>query len=179
MHLVDRPTFLLETLGLFRHAVSDTLASSSTLAFSIMRRVAVRRSPIHGKGVFALRQITAGDRILEYKGIVTTWKSAIRRHERDGVEGHTFLFGLSDGRVIDGGQEGNSARWVNHACAANCEAIEESGRVYFHATKDLEPGMELLIDYALELDVPVTDEIARGYICRCGSPICRGTMLGI
>ena len=144
-----------------------------------MRRLTVRRSPVHGKGVFALRHIAAGERLLEYKGQVSTWRVALRRHARYGVDGHTFYFGLSDGRVIDGGWGGNSSRWLNHACAANCEAVEVSGRVFIHATVDVPPGAELFIDYALELDVPVTEELVRQYTCQCGSVSCRGTMLGM
>jgi SET domain-containing protein len=74
-----------------------------------MRRLIVRRSSVHGKGVFAMRPLAAGERVLEYKGEITAWRDAVRRHRREGVEGHTFLFGLSDGRVIDGSRGGNSA----------------------------------------------------------------------
>jgi SET domain-containing protein len=75
-----------------------------------MRRVTVRRSPVHGKGVFAARALRAGGRVLEYKGEATRWRDAVRRHYREGVAGHTFLFCLSGGRVIDGSRGGNSAR---------------------------------------------------------------------
>jgi uncharacterized protein len=54
----------------------------------------------------------------------TSWAKAVCRFERIGKAGHTFFFGLADGRVIDGGQSGNSVRWLNHSCAANCESIE-------------------------------------------------------
>ncbi|WP_431607476.1 hypothetical protein [Paraburkholderia tropica] len=43
---------------------------------------------------------------------------------------HIFLFGLPDGRVIDGAHGGGSARWPNHACNANCDAAEDSGRAF-------------------------------------------------
>src|SRR5689334_25043810 len=101
-----------------------------------MRRLSVRRSPIHGKGVFALCMLAAGERIIEYKGEVTSWRRAARRIERNGDYGHTFVFGLSDGRVIDGSVGGNSARWLNHACRANCEAVEIDGRVFIEAAVD-------------------------------------------
>jgi uncharacterized protein len=142
-----------------------------------MRRLSVRRSPIHGKGVFALRALVAGERILEYKGEVTSWRRAARRIERSGDYGHTFVFGLSDGRVIDGSVGGNSARWLNHACSANCEAIEIDGRVYIEAAVDIQRGEELLISYGLCVDDPHDEETRRQYVCRCGSPACRGTML--
>jgi SET domain-containing protein len=85
-----------------------------------MRRIAVRHSPIHGRGVFAAATISVGDLILEYREIISA-KEAQRRYERSAAEdGHTFFFGLDDGRMIDGAQGGNSARWINHSCAPNC-----------------------------------------------------------
>ena len=38
-----------------------------------MRRVIVRQSSVHGKGVFAMRQLKAGERVLEYRGEITSW----------------------------------------------------------------------------------------------------------
>jgi uncharacterized protein len=142
-----------------------------------MRRVIVRRSPVHGKGVFALRRIAARERVLEYKGEVTSWREAVRRHQRHGVDGHTLFFGLSDGRVIDGSQNGNSARWLNHACAANCEAIEDAGRVFIETLQDIDAGQELFIEYLLAVDDPLDEDTRRQYVCRCGATTCRRSML--
>ena len=80
-----------------------------------MRRIAVRTSLIHGRGVFALTNLAAGDPIIEYKGEIITAREAQRRVDRSRAEdGHTFFFNLEDGRMIDGAQGGNSARWINH-----------------------------------------------------------------
>ncbi len=145
-----------------------------------MRRLSVRRSPIHGKGVFALCSLAAGERIIEYKGEVTSWRRAAKRIvQGSGEYGHTFVFGLSDGRVIDGSIGGNSARWLNHACSANCEAVEVDGRVFIEAAVDIQCGEELLISYGLCVDDPEDEETRRQYVCRCGSPACRGTMLAV
>ena len=102
-----------------------------------MRRVIVRRSSVHGRGVFAIKPLAAGERVLQYKGEITSWRDAVRRHRREGVECHTSLFGLSDGRVIDGSRGGNSARWLNHACAPNCETIEDARRIFIHALRPI------------------------------------------
>ncbi|CAN2526822.1 SET domain-containing protein-lysine N-methyltransferase [Burkholderia pseudomallei] len=59
---------------------------------------------------------------------------------------------LSDGMVIDGGRDGNSARWLNYTSAPNCKAIEMDARVFVNAVRDIQTGEELLIDYALEVD---------------------------
>ena len=79
------------------------------------RRLTSRRSPVHGRGVFALQAIAAGERLIEYTGEVTNWRRVAARQRAD--DGHTFVFGLSDGRMIDGSRRGNSARFINYACA--------------------------------------------------------------
>ncbi|CAD6563021.1 SET domain-containing protein [Paraburkholderia sabiae] len=139
------------------------------------RRITSRRSPVHGKGVFALLPVAAGERLIEYTGEVTSWRRAAARQRAD--DGHTFVFGLSDGHVIDGSRGGNSARFINHACAPNCEAIETGQRVFIHALVDIHPGDELFIDYGLCVDGEITDEIRADYACRCGAPGCRRSML--
>jgi uncharacterized protein len=142
-----------------------------------MRRVIVRRSCVHGKGVFAARALAAGERVLQYKGRITSWRNAVRRHQREGVEGHTFLIGLSDGTVIDGSQGGNIARWLNHACAPSCETLEDDGRIFIHAPQPIEPGEELFIEYLLALDDPLDEEVRRQYACRRAASNCRQSML--
>lgn len=142
-----------------------------------MRRVIVRRSSVHGKGVFALRSLAAGERVLEYKGEITRWRDAVRRHRREGVAGHTFLFGLSDGRVIDGSRGGNSARWLNHACAPNCETIEDTGRIFIHTLRPIDAGEELFIEYLLATDNPLDEDVRAQYACLCSASDCRQSML--
>ncbi|MEK6354992.1 MAG: SET domain-containing protein-lysine N-methyltransferase [Burkholderia cenocepacia] len=141
------------------------------------RRVVVRRPAVHGHGVFVAQFLHTGERIFEYKGEVITWQSATQRYEHRDDDGHTFLFGLSDGMVIDGGRGSNSARWLNRACAPNCAAIETDGRVFVNAVCDIQSGEELLIVYALEIDGSTTHYDRTAYRYRCGMSACRGTML--
>jgi hypothetical protein len=124
-----------------------------------------------------MRALAAGERVLEYKGEITAWRDAVRRHRREGVAGHTFLFGLSDGRVIDGSRGGNSARWLNHACAPNCETIEDSGRIFIHTLRAIDAGEELFIEYLLATDDPLDDDVRAQYVCRCSASDCRRSML--
>jgi len=139
------------------------------------RRITSRSSPVHGKGVFALLPVAAGERLIEYTCEVTGWRRTAARQRAD--DGHTFVFGLSDGRGIDGRRGGNSARFINQSCAPNCEAIETDVRVFIHALVDIQPGDELLIDYGLTVDGEITDEIRAHYACRCGATGCRQSML--
>jgi SET domain-containing protein len=138
------------------------------------RRIVVRRSGIHGKGVFAIAYIPGGTRLIEYKG------ERISDEESDDLDTgstHTFLYMLDDNRVIDGGRNGNSARWINHSCEPNCEGVEEDGRVFIDALCPIEAGEEITIDYNLYLEVRYTAALKREYACGCGALQCRGTML--
>ena len=142
------------------------------------RRIQVRRSGVHGKGVFALSPLARGERVIEYKGQLISWPEALRRHPHDPSDpNHTFFFHLDDAHVIDAGVGGNAARWINHACAPNCEADEENGRVFIRALRKIRPGEELFYDYGLTIDERYTPKLKREYACRCGARQCRGTML--
>lgn len=144
------------------------------------RKIVVRDSGIHGRGVYANRKISAGERIIEYRGEIISWKEADRRPPSDPDDpSHTFFFSLSDGKqVIDGSIGGNSSRWMNHSCAPNCETTEtDTGRVYVEALRDIRAGEELVYDYCLIIDEKITKKLKKQYRCRCGAPECRGTML--
>jgi len=142
------------------------------------RRIQVRRSGVHGKGVFALRPIPQGQTILEYKGEIISWPEALRRHPHDPTDpNHTFYFHVDDKHVIDANVRGNAARWINHSCDPNCEADEQEGRIFIKALRDLYPGEELFYDYGLVIDDRYTPKLKRQYECRCGAPTCRHTML--
>ena len=142
------------------------------------RRVQVRRSGVHGKGVFAVAAIAVGETLIEYTGERITWKEALRRHPHDPAQpNHTFYFHIDDKHVIDANVDGNAARWINHACDTNCEADEVDGRIFIKATRDIAPGEELFYDYGLVIDEKLTKKLKKEYPCHCGSPDCRGTLL--
>jgi len=85
-----------------------------------------------------------------------------------------MMFTLDDDTVTDGSVNGNEARYVNHCCEPNCEAVIYDDAVMIDALRAIQPGEELFIDYCLELpDL----SLAEAYKCRCGVQACRGTML--
>jgi SET domain-containing protein len=143
------------------------------------RRIQVRRSGVHGKGVFAVAPIARGETIIEYVGEIISWKEALRRHPHDPSDpDHTFYFHIDEEHVIDANVGGNSSRWINHACQPNCEADEtDDGRVFIKAIRDIASGDELFYDYGLVIDERYTPKLKKQFACRCGSPRCRGTML--
>jgi SET domain-containing protein len=137
----------------------------------------VRKSSVHGQGVYTTRPIRKRAFIIEYTGRRILWSSV--PEESDDLR--TYYFGLDDGkRVIDPTVGGNEARWINHSCDPNCEAIEDDrGRVFIEALRNIRTGEELFYDYRFTIDVPRTKEIERESICHCGSPNCRGNMLDL
>ena len=143
------------------------------------RSYSVRNSSIHGRGVFALTQISKGTRIVEYKGELITDDEADRRyahlHEHSP---HTMLFSLENNLVIDATRRGNSGRWINHSCAPNCQVEEEGTKIFIDARRDIRPGEELTYDYNLQLGETHTRAAQRAHACFCGTRRCRGTMLG-
>jgi uncharacterized protein len=138
----------------------------------------VRRSEIQGRGVFAIRKIPAGTRIVEYRGEVIDEDEADRRYPwSDDELHHTFLFRLDDGPVIDAGRRGNAAKYINHSCDPNCEAVEEDGRIFIYALRDIRRGEELAYDYHFVLEEPHNAANKKLYPCFCGAKNCRGTIL--
>ena len=149
------------------------------------RKITTRRSTIHGNGMFAVAPIAKGERLIEYKGRRRTHEDVDAGDTGDVDSGHTFLFTLNDEFVIDANYEGNSARWINHSCQPNCEAVLEEhdgddrrrDKVFIEAKRAIKPGEELTYDYGITLDEPHTARLKKIWACRCGSKKCTGTML--
>jgi hypothetical protein len=140
--------------------------------------LAIRRSPIQGRGVFATRRIRKDRRLVEYRGERITPAEADTRYDDDAMERHhTFLFVVDDDTVIDGAVGGNIARLINHSCDPNCAAYVEDGRIYIWSLRNIQPGAELTIDYAYVRPGRYRKHWRQLYACNCGSPRCRGTLL--
>jgi len=140
----------------------------------------VRSSRIHGRGVFALRYIRKGTRILEYTGERIDNDEADRRYDDKKMKRHhTFLFALDSKTVIDGAIDkgGGDASYINHSCEPNCEAVITGKRIFIHALRGIEPGTELAYDYQYERTGVNDAELEKFYVCRCGAANCRGTIM--
>ncbi|MFL5608820.1 MAG: SET domain-containing protein [Gemmatimonadaceae bacterium] len=138
----------------------------------------VRQSAIQGKGAFATRNIRKGTRLVEYLGQRISWRTADKRYDDEKMgRHHTFLFTVDDKTVIDAAVNGNDARFLNHSCDGNCEAITDRKRIFIDARRSIKAGEELLYDYQYERTDDHTEEDEKFYACRCGSPKCRGSIL--
>jgi SET domain-containing protein len=171
--------------GRFPAAARLTHNTGSPAANLMTLPITVRRSPIHGTGVFATRTIKSGTEVIEYKGKLITHKYADKHYGDGGETGHTFLFTLNDDYIIDANVDGSDARWINYSCDPNCQAVlHEDGKgrtkkdqVIIEAIRDIKRGEELTYDYGITLEVRQTARLKKIWECRCGSPKCIGTML--
>lgn len=136
----------------------------------MLQRIQVRKSKIHGLGVFATKPIMRGQFIIEYVGE----KISKAEGDRRSVE-HPFIFILDDDHDLDGNVEYNVAKYMNHSCDPNAEFLVLSSRedpkersVWIRAIKDIDIGEEILYDYHFDS--------SERHPCHCGAPNCRGWM---
>jgi uncharacterized protein len=138
----------------------------------------VRESPMQGLGVFATQSISSGVRLIEYAGERLEPEQAEARYpDVDGERHHTFLFAIDDDVVIDAAVNGNDARFINHSCDPNCDAMIEDGRIWIETIRTIASGEELAYDYAYVLERRHSPAAKRRYPCHCRAATCRGTIL--
>jgi len=145
----------------------------------------VRRSKIHGSGVFAAKNIKKGEFIIEYKGLLRSHEEVDSAYDGEDETGHTFLFTLNEDYVLDANIKGNEARWINHSCDPNCDSEHvdaEDGdkskdRIEIKAIRDIKTGEELSYNYGIRLTERHTPKLKKLWRCLCGSANCTGTML--
>lgn len=128
------------------------------------RLVNFRHSAIDRHGGFALTDIAAGTRVMEYVGERISKTESLRRCEAN----NEYIFTLDDEHDLDGNVPWNPARLLNHSCVPNCEAELDADRVWIVALRDIKAGEELTFNYGYDL------ENYRQHPCRCGAADCVG-----
>jgi len=109
-----------------------------------------------GLGLFALQPIAKGTRIIEYTGPLIPNEEVDKRRGR-------YFFGVNTKWTIDGSPRSNVARYINHSCKPNAEALISGRRVWIWSRKNIKPGEEIAYDYGKEY----FDDIIRPMGCRC------------
>ncbi len=117
--------------------------------------LAVHRSS-SGKGLFAEEDIPKGVCILEYTGRPVSREAAARDNGK-------YFFEVDKNLTIDGNIPTNLARYINHSCRGNCEAIGPRGKVFIFSRKRIKAGTELTYDYGKEY----FDRHIKPKGCRC------------
>ena len=125
----------------------------------------IGKSPINGKGCFAIAPFKRGRKIAEYTGERISDREAKRRAHRAKLR----ICAIDSRWSIDGSRGGNGTHYINHSCQPNSYMKILYGHILFYALRDIRPGEEITIDYEETLH---SDKKR----CRCGASTCRGTI---
>ena len=134
----------------------------------------VDQSPIHQRGLFAIADIEEGAEIIQYVGEKIDKEESNRRaleweeEARESGEGLVYIFELDDDWDIDGRLGDNPARYMNHSCDGNCEAVNGEGEIWIVARQPIKKGEELVYDYGYDM------EHFLDHPCGCGTDSCIG-----
>ena len=130
--------------------------------------IEIRRSRIHGKGLFARRDIAAGSRLIQYQG----WKVSKDQSAELCLKRNAYIFTLNEVSDLDGKVSWNPARLINHSCEPNCDAeVDDRDRIWIVSRRSIQRSEELTYNYGYDL------QDFRNYPCRCGSATCPGYMV--
>jgi uncharacterized protein len=127
--------------------------------------LAIKNSPIQGRGCFAVTHFKGGRKIAEYAGERIRNAEANRRANRRRLR----ICAINERWSLDGSRGGNGTHYINHSCEPNAFMKVLYGHVLFMALRDIEPGEEITIDYQSTLH-------SNKKKCICGAPSCRGTI---
>jgi uncharacterized protein len=115
--------------------------------------ITVKRSKIHGKGIYAKRDIPAGTHVIQYVGEKITRKESDRRLVANEKAGKSiYMFELNSRYDIDGDVSWNPAKYINHTCTPNCHTEIIDKEIWIIAQKNIKKGEELSYDYEFQRD---------------------------
>lgn len=119
-----------------------------------------------GLGLFATDQVKKGAFIVAYTGRRISNDEAERLEAR----GACYMFELNSRWTIDGSSRRNLARYVNHACKPNAEALTRKGGIVYVARRRIRPDEEITVDYGKEYFKCFLED--KG--CRCAHCLANG-----
>ncbi|KAH7649877.1 multidomain chromatinic with the following architecture [Cryptosporidium bovis] len=149
-------------------------------SFPYDKRLEIKKSSIHGYGLFAKETINPGEPIIEYVGELIRNSIADKRensyNSEDNWDGSCYMFRLDETRVIDATNIGNHARFMNHSCDPNslCKVINidsDNKHIVVFSKKLIEKDEEITYDYQFNVE-----EASEKILCHCGSNNCLGRM---
>jgi uncharacterized protein len=106
-------------------------------------KYSIRRSRT-GLGLFAIKPYRKREYVVTYRGR----KLASAEADRLEARGSRYMFEINSRWTIDGSSRWNIARYVNHSCRPNVEAVERKGPIIVYvARRKIKPGEEITVDY--------------------------------
>mmetsp|Transcript_12077 Transcript_12077/g.36829 ORF Transcript_12077/g.36829 Transcript_12077/m.36829 type:complete len:650 (-) Transcript_12077:702-2651(-) len=152
-----------ESVNLTRHSLK---AQKKAVRFG--------KSRIHGYGLYAIEAIEEKEYVTEYIGeVIRNSIADVResRYQRQGM-GDSYMFRVSSDAVVDATLHGAPARYVNHSCEPNVDAmivdVEQQKKIVFYSKRSIAQGEEITYDYKFEFE-----EDEAKIPCLCGAKTCR------
>ena len=140
----------------------------------------VKKSKVHGSGVFATKKIKKNTKIIQYVGEKLTRSEGNKRSEqrikkylKSQKTGSVYIFELNSKYDIDGSPRYNKARYINHSCSPNCEVDIVKNEIWISSIKNINVGEELSYDYGYSFD----KDDYKDHECKCGSRNCIGYII--
>ena len=127
-----------------------------------------KKSNIDKRGLFAIKNIKKGTRIIEYKGKIIT-KNETEKNSKFDNDKDIYLFNLNGRYDLDGDYSWNTARLVNHSCNPNCEVEGKGLKLWITSIKDIKKNEELSYDYGFGYDRDY-----KQFPCKCAAENCCG-----
>lgn len=131
---------------------------------SIFYPVIAGKSKIHGKGLYARKNIPAKRKIGSLAGEIISKKAARAKAKHH----HTIsIVELWNGKALDASVHSNELRCINHSCQPNTFMRNIGNQVEFYALRTIKAGEELTCNYG-----PTHHD--GNHNCNCGAPDCKG-----
>jgi len=124
-----------------------------------------------GLGLFATKAIARNAYVATYRGRLIPTVEAQARESRFGAK---YMFEVNRRWTIDGSSRRNLARYINHSCRPNAEALLRKSRIVFLALRRIALGDEITLDYGKEyLDLFIKNAGCRCAACRAKAAVRR------
>ena len=135
-----------------------------------MKLYKIKKSKIDnkGRGLYALRNIKKGTKIIDYLGKIITNKKADDSDKYDNSK-KIYLFNLNKKYSLDGDFSFNIAGLINHSCNPNSIYEGKGLKIWISAAKNIKKGEEITCDYGFGFD-----EDYKQFRCKCKSKNCCG-----
>ena len=140
----------------------------------------VKKSKVHGTGIFATKDISKNIKIIQYIGDKVTKSEGdrrsalrIRKYLNSKQTGSVYIFELNNKYDIDGFVPSNKAKFINHSCNPNCEVDIIKNEIWISSIKKIKKNDELSYDYGYSFD----KEDFRDHVCKCGAKNCIGFII--
>jgi SET domain-containing protein len=127
--------------------------------------VEVRASKINGRGLFAGARLPGRRKLGEISGKLVRLPAAWKQVEKSDK---IYLIELNPRQALEC-STGNSFRYLNHSCAANCYMRIIRNRVEIYTRIPIKAGAELTVNYG-------ATPHKGGMRCACGAPKCKGRL---